>query len=416
MSSEATSIANGYTALDVCLACGSNALFQFLDLDSQPLANSFHTKSDSILSYPLALKCCSDCFHSQLSVSVDPTVLFSDYVYVSGTTVTLRAYFEEFADDLERRLGPSLRVIEIASNDGSLLSILNSRGHSTLGIDPAANLCAISSASGVNTICAFWPSNLPAFLKSDSDAIIAMNVFAHVPDPLSFLAGLKAVMNSKTRVLIQTSQSNMIQNCEFDTTYHEHLSFFNVKSMKALVARAGLVLTDVTTVPVHGVSYLWEIMLEDESRVTENVLSRFEKEETDGLYEEDIYRAFDAKAKNIIAKTVQELSKLQDEGYRLVGYGAAAKGNTFLNASGIQLECVVDDNPGKQGLLCPGSRIEVVAMEATVADSRKTAYLVPAWNFKNEIAMRISKVRANPDDLLVTYFPRLEVTRISEFH
>lgn len=400
------------TIIGRCLACDSSSLRGFLDLGEQPLANAFHTPDVRPEAYPLALNVCEECFHSQLSISVSPEELFRDYVYVSGTSTTLINFFEDFAELVEERYGHNLKVIELASNDGSLLSILNRRGHTTLGIDPAANLVAAAAANGVNTLCAFWPSNLAQFLQPDVDLIVAMNVLAHVPDPLSFLIGVREVMNVDSTLLVQTSQANMITNNEFDTAYHEHLSFFNVMSMTRLLERAGLTLRGVSTVPVHGESYLWEIGLGPEQH--DSVQGRRVLEEEAGVFSLETYRGFGERAEATMVATRDALASATASGLRAFAYGAAAKGNTFLNASGIVVEAIVDDNPAKQGLLCPGSDIPVVDIDAIAAIEGDCVFLVPAWNFREEIRARLAKARPGCSDQTLAYFPTVGLAAVQE--
>jgi hypothetical protein len=400
---------NDYVELDQCLACGGSELHLYLDLGVQPLANAFAEQLDAAEQYPLALKVCHVCWHSQLSVAVDPEILFRDYVYVSGTTAASTAYFEAFADEVTARFGPHRRMLEIASNDGSLLSALNSHGHSTLGVDPAANLAPVAAARGVNTLSSFWPSNLVEHLRPGYDVVIAMNVFAHVPDPLAFLTAIADLLDDTSVVLIQTSQARMVENIEFDTAYHEHLSFFNCSSMSSLAARAGLELRDVTYKPVHGTSYLWELGRPTAAGERGASLQEiWQHEIAAGLFDEATYAHFAEKAFALSDQTARAVEEHREKGFRILGYGAAAKGNTFINFSGVQLEAIVDANPRKQGLRSPGGGVPVIAPEALAEIDAACAFLIPAWNYRDEICEHIRRFHGRPGDVGIVYYPDFE--------
>ena len=222
-----------------CLCCNSKNLSNTFDLGEVPLANSF-TPEVNNKKFELKLNLCLDCFHSQLDQSIDPNVLFDDYVYLSGTSEVLNNYFKSFVEVAESEFNTNLEVLDIASNDGSLLKEFKDRGHNVLGIDPAKNLKEVSKNKGVDTICNYWP--LPNNFKLDRtfDVVIAMNVFAHVNNPRSFLSEIENYIHQNSKIYIQTSQSEMFINNEFDTVYHEHISFFNVKSFDFFALRACL--------------------------------------------------------------------------------------------------------------------------------------------------------------------------------
>ena len=190
----------------------------FADLGEQPLANDYHEGGSSLAHFPLAVNVCLDCFHSQLTHSVDAELLYKNYLYVSGTTRTLLTSFEEFVDQAERdQPGRKLRVLDIASNDGTLLSCFAARGHEVLGVDPAENLRPLSEALGVPTLVAYWGAETAASLTERFDVIVAMNVLAHLPYPLEFLVACRQALAENGRLYIQTSQSEMIKRREFDT-------------------------------------------------------------------------------------------------------------------------------------------------------------------------------------------------------
>jgi SAM-dependent methyltransferase len=394
--------------LNECLACGSLGLRLFLDLGSQPLANDFLPVGTELTNYPLALQVCGKCWHSQLTTAVNPELLFRNYLYVSGTTTTLRDYFDWFCDEVVEPVGSNLSILELASNDGSLLSALKSRGHQVLGVDPAANLMIGAAEKNVSTVCGFWPGDIAGFLASGFDLVIAMNVLAHVPNPAEFLAAAGRVLGPMGQIFIQTSQANMVRNVEFDTAYHEHLSFFNTSSMDRLARRADLFLVDAFYTPIHGTSYIW-VLRREPAEPSARLLEMAENERNAGLFGMAVYERFANIAASTMEQTHKILSSLAEEGFVLWGYGAAAKGNTFINAAGITLAGIFDDNELKQGLVSPGGQTPVKSPDEIRNLTGKVCFLVPAWNFAEEIARRIRGHKPEIDGRLVVYFPTVRV-------
>ena len=394
-----------YVELPMCLACGANGLIAYLDLGRQCLANSYHNGSLELNTYPLALQRCAICEHSQLSISIDPKLLFDHYLYVSGTTSTLREYFSTFARAVESEHRGTLRVLDIASNDGSLLREFIGRGHSAIGVDPAKNLADVARSNGVDTVCSYWPGDVARSFMGEFDVVVAMNVLAHVPDPLSFLIACKEALRPGGSVYIQTSQCRMLANGEFDAVYHEHISYFTAKSFHALASRAGLRVVSGTIEEIHGGSYLWRLVpLADLSQAQESTLLHAELQE--GRYESETYRKFAKKAKHIAKETKRIVEQLRQSGYSAIGYGAAAKGNTFLNFAQIDLEYIVDDNELKVGLFTPGRNIPIKRTSAIVNEQRPLAIVILAWNFADEIRHRVRALRpTRADDVFVRYFP-----------
>jgi len=239
--------------LNECLCCGSEKLKLVLDLNEQPLANSFKkTAEEDEPTFPLRLNICEDCTHLQLSHAVNPDLLFKNYLYVSGTSQTLRDYFDWFARETLTYAPDASTVLDIACNDGSQLNSFKALGLKTYGVDPAENLHPLSSANH-DVVCDYFTDKYAYHYGSKNlDIITAQNVFAHNSYPLEFLKQCKEIMHDASVLFIQTSQADMIRNNEFDTIYHEHLSFFNASSMSALARRAGLCLVDIRKTPIHG--------------------------------------------------------------------------------------------------------------------------------------------------------------------
>ena len=243
-----------------CVACYNIITLTTLDLGDQPLANDFLELNSDFDVYPLKLMRCSQCWHSQLSIAVNPNRLFRQYSYISGTSKTLSSYFDFLTAKIMSEFGNVGKILDIGSNDGSFLAKFIRTKWDAIGIDPAVNLIPISLSKRVLTIPTFFSQKISKLLTKDFDVIVAMNIFAHTQNPLEILLGIKECLKENGKAYIQTSQADMFFTGEFDTVYHEHISFFNVKSMKALLERAGLYLKEVSIVEIHGGSYLWEIV------------------------------------------------------------------------------------------------------------------------------------------------------------
>jgi len=393
-----------YQNLKVCLCCGQTTLVEMLDLGIQPLANSYHNNTGELPAYPLGVRVCRACYHLQQLVAVDPDLMFKQYAYVSGTSYTLRKYFDDFARlvTADAHGGKGKNVLDIACNDGSQLASFMREGWSAFGVDPAENLVGRARATGATIVCDYWRPESARALGVMMDVLVAQNVFAHTSDPLGFLLTAKMVMHKGSRLFIQTSQADMLPRGEFDTIYHEHISFFSTRSMQALAWRAGFVLEDAFITPVHGGSYVFVLGFGEE---TANVAARIAAEEADGRYTMSLHTKFANNARTIVTSLKKTLEELGKDGYAVVGFGAAAKGNTLLNFGQISLEYIVDDNPLKHNLHTPGMNIPIYGPERLALEGRRVALVPLAWNFFDEIYGKVKLARPDRDDIFVTYFP-----------
>lgn len=392
-----------------CFCCGNNNLKTVLDLGNQPLANDYHNNLVLQEEYPLKLNLCDKCFHLQLSHTVNPDLMFKHYLYVSGTTQTLRDYFDVFAKKTLEYNPKAKNILDIASNDGTQLDSYKKLGLNTYGIDPAENLYGDAVTKGHNIVCDYFNINtIDKFGDTKFDIITAQNVFAHNKYTVDFLLSCNELMTDQSVLFIQTSQANMVLNNEFDTIYHEHLSFFNTKSMKTLVERCGLVLSDVFKTDIHGTSYVFVITKKDLGLKGTQEMLNFE--ESKGLYDVLTYPEYALKCYKATYDLKNKLEQLKKEGYTLVGYGAAAKGNTLLNFGKIKLDIIIDDNPLKQNLFTPGMNIPIHSSDYISNMLEDKVVFIPlAWNFYTEIKSRIKAKRDNPNDLFIKYFPTLEI-------
>jgi 2-polyprenyl-3-methyl-5-hydroxy-6-metoxy-1,4-benzoquinol methylase len=395
--------------LTECLCCGSEKLKLVLDLNEQPLANSFKkTAEEDELTFPLRLNICEACTHLQLSHAVNPDLLFKNYLYVSGTSQTLRDYFDWFAKETLTYAPAAETVLDIACNDGSQLNSFKALGLKTYGVDPAENLHVLSSANH-DVVCDYFTDKYAYHYGSKNlDIITAQNVFAHNSYPLEFLKQCKEIMHDASVLFIQTSQADMIRNNEFDTIYHEHLSFFNASSMRALAQRAGLYLIDIRKTPIHGNSYMF--VFKKSAEDTSKVNAVLAEESEQGLQDMNTYLAYADRAVTIVEDLKHTIEHYRGLGYIVAGYGAAAKGNTLLNFSKTVLDFIIDDNPLKQGLYSPGMSTPVVPI-AKLDDyaETKVAFVPLAWNFFTEIRKNIKNKRDREGDVFIKYFPTISI-------
>ena len=384
--------------IDACLACGSKKLKLALDLGRQALANNFQVDRVNIQEYPLATNYCEECSHLQLTHSVNPKILFSNYLYVSGTTKTLKEYFRKFAEKIDERFvqdqkkSSKKRIIDVACNDGTQLNYFKTLGWATMGVDPAINLHSESSKNHF-VICDFLSEHHGNFLHSD--VLIAQNVLAHTNNPLEFLQIASKIAET---IFIQTSQAFMVERNEFDTTYHEHVSYFSELSMFKLAQRAGLKLTKVEIMPIHGDSFLFTLEKNGQELQEPNPLE-YEK-----------VKLFGNNAREILKKIDSTIIDHKKRGRVVVGYGAAAKGMTVLNALNASVDFLIDDSELKLGKYSPGKLYQVKGIQSLSEVQAPVSIILLAWNFEAEIRERISALNLR-DVEFITYFPDVKVSK-----
>jgi 2-polyprenyl-3-methyl-5-hydroxy-6-metoxy-1,4-benzoquinol methylase len=397
-----------------CIACGSGDLVEVLDLKKQPLANSYKKSIDETeLYFPLAINRCEHCFHVQLTHRVNPDLMFKDYAYVSGTAKTQLEYFEWFAEFAKEKFGtmPST-VLDIGCNDGSQLNAFQDRGAETYGVDPAENLFSTSSQRH-KVVCGYFTGKE---WSSKFDVITCQNAFAHNFDQLKLLQDIGGNMHNESLLFATTSQCDMILNGEFDTIYHEHLSFYNIKSIDALCKRAGLNLIDVVKSPVHGMSYIF--IISKYKRAPKTIQNLIDLETKKGLYDTRTYETYAKKCQEVAVYFSGVIKRYREQGIPVVGFGAPAKGNTLMNFAGIGPDFTIDENPLKQGLYCPGVNVPIYGIEKLKElDPTKPVCFIPlAWNFYDEIVKKIKANRQESNDIYVKYFPSFEIKEEIMYH
>jgi 2-polyprenyl-3-methyl-5-hydroxy-6-metoxy-1,4-benzoquinol methylase len=389
-----------YKNIEECLCCKNKNLVLTLDLNSQPLANSYVKDiNDQEDIFPLGINFCPSCTHIQLTHSVDPDRLFRDYLYVSGTTKTLKDYFAWFVSFCEN-YSKGKNVLDIACNDGSQLDCFKLKGYNTFGIDPAENLYELSSKSH-KIVCDYLTDNSINSLGEKFDIIIAQNVFAHNTYPAEFLRICKDNLNKDGHIFIQTSQADMIKNNQFDTIYHEHISFFSVKSFCTLAKSVGLNVVDVQRSSIHGTSFIFVV-----SNVGIDQSEKFISQEYE--LNNQVMVEYSKKCKKISIDTFDKINEIRSNGYKIIGYGAAAKGSTFINFAKFELDYIVDDNTLKQNLYSPGSKIPIFSPDKLLEEKYKVCIVPLAWNFFDEIKEKVYN-RDIKNCIFLKYFPEVEI-------
>jgi SAM-dependent methyltransferase len=385
------------TRREECRICGSRHLSCILDLGLSPLANRFlraDQLEDEEPRFPLDLFVCGDCSLVQLLEVVDPELLFRDYIYVSGTSETMRAHFAAFAGALLSRFDfrPHDLVVEVASNDGTFLGNFAGRGLRLLGIEPAVNIAALARRRGIESIGEFFSEDVAEQVRRErgpAACVLATNVFAHLDDMNGFVRGLGRLLAPDGIFVFENSYvRDMIDHLEFDSIYHEHLSYFSVTALSALFARHGMAIFDVEHQPVHGGSLRVFVKRESAHHPVTAAPARFRDEEREaGVCGGPALRTFADRVSELRSSLVALLGRLRADGHRIAAYGSAAKGNTLLNFMGIGANLIsylVDRSPLKQGMFAPGTHLPVLPVERLLED-RPDYTLILAWNFTDEI-------------------------------
>jgi len=405
-----------------CRFCQTPLHAVFLDLGSAPPSNAF-LNADELntpeMYFPLRLYTCSECHLVQVDEVQKHDALFSgDYVYFSSYSRTWLAHAERYVARTVERLGldPNSLVMEIASNDGYLLQYVKARGIPCIGIEPTAGTAAAARERGIETIEQFLGERFArefAATRRAADLVIANNVLAHVPDLNDFVCGLGAVLAPNGVVTAEFPHLlQLVAQRQFDTIYHEHFSYFSFHTAQRVFAAHGLRIWDVEELPTHGGSLrLWACRDKATHRDTPAIAALLAKESAAGMLAMDYYHGFQPVADGIKNNFLAFLINVKHNGKQVVGYGAAAKGNTLLNYAGVRsdlLGYVVDASPHKQGRYLPGSRIPVVA-ESRIRESRPDFVVILPWNLREEITAQLGYIRGWGGKF-VTAIPHLDLS------
>lgn len=383
-----------------CRTCGSKNLKLILDLGKMALANDF-LSPEEVKSYttclPLRVMLCPDCSLVQLADTVDPKVLYSRYTYVTSTSRTMDAHLSNQSAHLLSigGFGARPRVLEIASNTGIFLQKFKECGCEVLGVEPAENICEVAVKSGIPTRGEFFNAATASRLKTEwgaADLILGRHVFAHIDDLRDLLSGLEAISHKETLIAFEVPYLvDFFEHTEYDTIYHEHLSYVSVRALEALLKDSPFALSRVDHYPIHGGSILFHLRHRS-LKVTahESVAKTIEKEKQLRLSEPATWAAFTQRVDCIRAELPALIRKIKSQGKRIIGYGASAKGNTLLNTCGLgtkELDYIIDNTLFKQNKVAPGSWLPIRPPETLLKEQPDYALLL-AWNFAPEIIRR----------------------------
>lgn len=380
-----------------CQLCGSNELTLILSLEPTPPANAFvlaNALEEEQECFPLDVFHCEDCHHTQLTDVVDPEALFGNYVYVSGTSPAFVSHFEDYATTVIERFTPpgDGLVVDIGSNDGTLLRFFQEAGMSVLGVDPARDIAAAASTTGIETLASFFTPALAREVvheRGKADVVTANNVFAHADDLKSLAEGVATLLSPNGIFVFEVSYLvDVFENILFDTIYHEHLAYHSVGPLKRFLEGTGLELFAAERISSHGGSLRGYVQLAGGPHQHDGSVEALRAVERGlKLDSSETFREFGARIDALGHTFTNLIRELQAEGNTIAGYGAPAKATTLLYHFGIApgtLQFIVDDSPLKQGLFSPGLHIPVVRAEVLL-ERQPDILVILAWNFADVI-------------------------------
>lgn len=407
-----------FSERNTCRLCESARLRRVLDLPNTPLANEFPREpGQEQETFPLYLALCESCGHVQLPVVVSPERLFRDYVYVSGTSPVFVEHFRRYAaalatqPDFELKAGDL--VVEIGSNDGTLLRFFQERDLRVIGVDPAVEIAEHATASGVPTWASFFDDATRRTIEvihGKASLVVANNVFAHADDLAGIAKNVRKLLQPRGRFVFEVSYlGDVVDKCLFDTVYHEHLSYHSLTPLAHFLRRCGMWLYDAEKVDTHGGSIrVTAIPIPDRFATSGTaVISpravRLILEE-DHLHEAKTYEALSRRIVNESMDMRTKLFAIAKEGGRIAGYGAPAKATTLIHTFDIDeyFDFVVDDSPLKQGRYLPGGKIPVLSSSA-IEERKPTHIVVLAWNFAESIRKKLAAFEASGGQIIVPF-------------
>ncbi len=373
-----------------CRSCGNTDLKRVISLGYQPLANNLlRKKEDKCELYPLEINFCPKCFNCQLSVSVDPKKMFSNYLYTSSTSKSFRKHFEDAAKKYlkELKLSKKSYILDIGSNDGIALKPFKDLGFNKIvGVEPAKNLAKIANKNKIKTINCFLEKKNLKKINKNADIILASNVFAH-SDKLKEMTEcmLKILKNSGTIIIEVQYLLNTLQDLTFDNIYHEHYNYWSLTSLDNFFNQFNAKIIKAEKISTHGGSLRIYVKKEKKPKIDKSVRELLRQEEKLGIKKFETYKKFAEKIYQIKKNVKKNILKLKNNGEKLIGYGSPAKATTALNFFGIseEIDFIVEDNKLKHGKFIPGVKIPILSKDKI--KDKKNTILVLAWNFYKDI-------------------------------
>jgi SAM-dependent methyltransferase len=409
-----------YHHRDSCRLCRGADLTKVLALTPTPPANAFVTQAELSApqaAFPLDVWMCNGCGHVQLLDVVDPSILYAHYVYVSGTSPVFVRHFEQYANYVASQFNPAAGslVLDIGSNDGTLLRFFQDAGHKVLGVEPAEEISEASRQAGIPTLTGFFGEQLAERIAQEhgqASVITANNVAAHIDDLAGVMRGVAKLLTRDGVFVFEVSYLvDVLEKTLFDTIYHEHLDYHSVEPLVPFFASCGLQLIEALRVDSHGGSLRGVVQRAGGPRkVGASVAALIAGERKMALRDANTFRAFGARIAKVGSELTSLLAKLKGEGKRIAGFGAPAKATTLLYHLGITpqlVDFIVDDSPLKQGRFTPGMHIPVLPAQA-LYDRGVDYTVILAWNFAEPIMKKHAAWRGSGGRFIVP-LPTLEV-------
>lgn len=399
-----------------CLICDSKNLKEIIDLGMHPLADSFIPESklsDPDLGYPLVCDLCMDCGNVQTRCETDPKMRYAglDYSYTSSNSNFSMSHWNNFEEEISKEIeipSESL-VVEIGSNDGYLAERFKKSGKKVVGVDPSPYMAELAEKRGIETVVALFDSQSSEEILNKygkAKLVIANNVFNHSNNPLEFAKSVEKILSLGGYFVFEQPYWLVgVKSGKFDQIYHEHVSYFTVKSALKLLNRVGLSIKSAKVVDYHGGSLrIIAEKKENFGQETEEVKKMIEAEKE--LFDLETYEKFMKQNKLQRSRFLQKLHKIKEEGRTIIAVGAAAKGNTFLNSYCLDktvVDYVTDSSPHKQGKHTPLTRIPIVGDEI-FAKFDKPCALILSWNIANQLKEILLKINPNIEFLVPEEF------------
>ena len=402
-----------------CRLCSYDQFNLVLDLGKQPPSNAFLSKNQlkkPEKRFPLRLYVCKKCRHLQIRDVVDKKYLFSHYLYLTSANKPIIDHFQKYADSVYRKFLKSKKdpfVVEIGSNDGTLLTKFSKYGINVMGIEPAKNLARISRKAKIKTKNTFFSFSLAKKIsnKQKADLVIANNVLGHIDDLNNFIKGISILLNDDGVFVFEVPYGlEMIKNLEFDTIYHEHVSYFLIQPLSKWLNKNELEIFNIERQKVHGGTIRVFVSKKNIFKISKSVKNLKKQEKDYGLNKLQTFMQFSKRIVNLKLSLKKKIEKFKQENNLIFGYGAPAKGNVLLNYCDIDnklLDFIIDTTILKQGKFTPGTKIKIISEKKSRA-MKPDYYLVLPWHFKKEILSREKKIM-NSGTKIIFPLPKLEI-------